>query len=268
MTLFDQIVILTTFAEVALAYRDPRFSVRLMTRNQRNSYNFVAFENKPVTLALSGLWGCTSVFVISKRGAWMGHFWERYFSEIYQHNYQMFIEDVLAAMDIGNVHNNGVQYEDEYGINALRDNDELGSMGHLFDDETSPKVVILAPYSRQYFPDPNHPHGGTYNNDEYLATFPAYERQLEDLTDNAWLIFGEENQDVTVQQYFYAPMTLVAIAGDVHPGDDGFNTHRGKVLIQYQPAPRECDVTSPEQRVAKYRYFIEGRQIAGKSHRC
>jgi hypothetical protein len=238
--------------------------VTLRTQNGRNSFNFVAFEDKPVTLALSGLWGCTTVFVMSKRGAWMGHFWERYFKFTFYTDHQEFIYEVLAAMDIGDVYGDGVPYQDKYGIRSLRDNDELGAYGHLFDDDTAPNVVILAPTDRVWVPDLRYASGGYYSRSEEVVAGPAYWQQNEQLSDNVWLIFGEDNEDVTVQQQFYSPMAWVAADEDRDPGDDGYNTHRGKVLIQYQPAPRECDITSPEQRVAKYRYFIEGRQIGCK----
>ena len=40
------------------------------------STNYVVFEDKPTGLLVQGLYGCTSVIVVSKRGAWAAHIWE------------------------------------------------------------------------------------------------------------------------------------------------------------------------------------------------
>lgn len=39
--------------------------------------NTVLFKDSAVSLAVEGLWGCTSVVVISRRGAYAGHIYER-----------------------------------------------------------------------------------------------------------------------------------------------------------------------------------------------
>jgi hypothetical protein len=118
------------YTEVGKCYGNEATSVFLppaeaVTNRQLSSSQHVEFGNELVSLGLAGLHGCSAVVVVSRRGAWVGHFWEGD------------TNDVATAFGTAEGPTNIMQYP----LGRLRGgNDGLGSM---FNDEYNPQVFIL-----------------------------------------------------------------------------------------------------------------------------
>lgn len=133
----------------------------------------------------------------------------------------------------------------QYAIGDLRNNDNTPfGLGHLFDDVNIPRVFIFTPSDR----DP-------------MDLSPMYPEHVAMMMGRLGRIFGNDQlfADPKLGQVItYQPLLYPADPGDL-PGDmndPGFNTHRGKILIQYMPAPRAC--TPNAELAAQWRMFTEG----------
>lgn len=157
----------------------------------------------------------------------MGHFWEKAFSA----------SDVVPVL----VRGKGDKFKNEYGLEKLRGNDAVG-IGHIFDDENMPRVFIVAPRKKVYidYPtqDDSEQAGGDVLRDE---------NYVESMKAELGKVFGD---GVPVSTVTYMPIAYPP-AGDFY--DQNYETHRGKVLIQYQPALGDCRPQS------MWRVWVEGR---------
>ncbi|KAK8080386.1 hypothetical protein PG997_008204 [Apiospora hydei] len=70
-----------------------------------------------------------------------------------------------------------------------------------------------------------------------------------------------KNNELTISTVQYSPNKK-----DI--GDTMFNSHRGKLLVQYQPAPKKCDdnanIDEAEQSKAMWRVWFEGHDIGDR----
>jgi hypothetical protein len=194
--------------------------------------NSISFSNQVMSLAVAGLWGCTSVVAVSEQGAWASHFWE---STSFA-NLQNFPYDVLNKLWLGT----GIPMVNEYGLGQLRNNDAI-LQGHMFDDVNNPRIFIMTPRIRD-----DHDSSETAGGDSIL-----YPWQIDKVEEELRKIFGD-NADISTIQY--SPLRFNA-------EDNGFDTHRGKLLVQYQPAAQACQANTGngDQPQAKWRLWIEGR---------
>ena len=96
------------------------------------SSRFRDFAEKDTRLYVEGLAGCTSLMVVSRRGAWVSHFWETNFI------YGGFTEEVLNYMQTGRVA--------ELGRPAEEDTVPLASLvtSH-FSEHDKPRIFIMTP---------------------------------------------------------------------------------------------------------------------------
>lgn len=109
----------------------------------------VRFKDKVVSLAVQGLYGCTSVLVVSERGAWACHIWEINF----RLSLSAFEENALEFIRTGLPPHNSQYREHQYGLKDLRGRPgHPQDMGVIFgnDDKDVPntRVYIMAPRSR------------------------------------------------------------------------------------------------------------------------
>lgn len=119
--------------------------------DSRPTYNFITFGKEVQTLTVTGLYGCTAVIVISRTGAWMGHFYETPFFRLNMPDDPNFINFVVEAMDTGVPRfQPGQQYINQYAIGELRNHYDKGDLGHIFDDEHDPQVMIVTPRYREF----------------------------------------------------------------------------------------------------------------------
>ncbi|KAK7927317.1 hypothetical protein PG985_004315 [Apiospora marii] len=222
--------------------------------------NWIEFGNQVNTLAVSGLYGCTSVVVVSTKGAWASHFWEW---PSFTHGDEQFEYDVIRRLHTGL----GVQYLSQFGLDELRNNDN-NPHGHMFDDANQPRVFVIAPRKKAYLlngkPSNSETAGGSeFRHNSYVNRILAELRT----------IFPNNNElALSTIQYSIQEKWEFVDVGDGNGqqkwepdrGDGLFNFHRGKVLVQYQPAPKACErntnIVETEQPKAMWRMWFEGRE--------
>lgn len=232
----------------------------------------ITFENNYRSLSVKGLWGCTSIIVVSERGAWASHIWE---TDLKPNGH-------FQEMAIQRVHEGLGTDEHKFGIDELRNHGDAGARGVIFGDKNDPEdkphveVIIVTPRPHadiarltaagffETTPD-------TYRENPHinLDKPPVYANRVEDIKTDMKQTFG---QNVPINVFTYAPrvetveQTLDLIdyedAGQMELferkmsqvrqrlGDPGIETARGKVVLQYRP-DNGC------QR-AGWRIFLEG----------
>lgn len=247
---------------------------------QKTTSNHIRFEENPASLSVSGLTGCTSIIVISRRGAWASHIWERVFS------------DGLNAeeMSINRVHRG--EGTDSlihpFGIDDLRNKPREGARGVMFGDNSdladAPDlhVFIVTPRPRvpQYIDIP--PDHRFYTEDEYrdnpIANAhlpPLYPNNIRQIRSDLRFTLGAH---VPIQVISYAPRVMTQAQAmeldnpDLTEGrrrevmgniairmfDPENQSSRGKVLIQYRPAS-DCNDK------ARWRIWVEDRDVQAEA---
>ncbi|KAI1417120.1 hypothetical protein F5Y13DRAFT_204459 [Hypoxylon sp. FL1857] len=70
-----------------------------IVENDESTADFLAFKNHQFTMGVKGMCGCTSVVILSKVGAYMTHFWQRYFdsNEVSLKAFQSLVIDELKG---------------------------------------------------------------------------------------------------------------------------------------------------------------------------
>ncbi|KAB5585045.1 hypothetical protein GE09DRAFT_1276675 [Coniochaeta sp. 2T2.1] len=118
--------------EVYKAYQDPTSSVSLNLRFEISTGRWARWGQDVKTVALAGLWGCTSVIAVSKRGVWVAHFWEG--------------RDDLVMLTLGDFTGGSADYLDER-LGMFRGKPGA-PQGDMFDDDAEPQVFILTRRAR------------------------------------------------------------------------------------------------------------------------
>ncbi|KAK2767608.1 hypothetical protein FQN54_003766 [Arachnomyces sp. PD_36] len=240
--------------------------------------NYITFEDQVNSLALTGLCGCTAVAVISRRGAWVGHIWERSIKD----------DEKWKKFGIAKIHK-GDGDENKYhrfGIDDLRNNPRMGADGLLFPSSGAPNddlgvhVFIVTPRPRIEFIGPDL---GSLSTDEEredrnynLDQPPMFEPRIEEIQRDMKNTFPSARIEVLT----YTPrvptnalqkeMTDAAISRDqdaferaskrtnAYKFDDNYSSPRGKLLIQYRPASDGNDK-------ARWRIWSEAPEPRGKA---
>jgi len=179
----------------------------------------VAFRDKAEGIAVTGIFGCTAIFVVSTRGAWAAHIWETPFmkySDPENPNTRPFIRKAIDAVGEAGVESgqDGYPYH-PYGLKQLFNgggrNPAPGEYKTLFgeeDDETDVHVFIFTPRPRH--PEPSVLPNGRPSvpdsvrlNPNYNAGQQLYEAQVAQIRQN---IEGNifDGVDVTVHEIDYA----------------------------------------------------------------
>jgi hypothetical protein len=243
----------------------------------KTSSKMISFGDRPVSLAIPRLIGCTSVIVVSKKGVWANHIWElpifrpeenfdaegerqpgwlmpgldpeRPVTLTFPYaEQQAFFKE--HALDTLHRPYEGGSPDHETGLDSLRQS------GGLFDDSSEFKVFMFAPYLR--VEDENDPNFGKENP---VGLPLAWDRPgfPNPRADEGGPTLNEriqsELRSILGQN---VPITAVPYAPDDEgdPLDDGFDLHRGRALIQYQPG----DINSCENSKAQWRIYFEGAQ--------
>ncbi|RYP73619.1 hypothetical protein DL771_003507 [Monosporascus sp. 5C6A] len=252
--------------EVGLAYQSPDNNNQGVILDGGLTSNFVGFYGNPASLAVSGLYGCTSVIAVSKRGAWVSHIWE---VPLFTHRWDdqnpptdleqrdIFQNQVLTPLHAGTSVNH------VFGLAQMRDPSagDDQPISHYLEDDADPHVFIFAPYKRGEFGTPNYnnefPTGlpEAWGQDDGL---PSKNQQIEN---EIKAIFSAQNGlHVPYEKVLYAPRQWADPLVQEDIGDSNYDNHRGKVLVQYQPA-KSC------REKASWRIWFEGHELQG-SHQA
>ncbi|KAK2733531.1 hypothetical protein CKAH01_08326 [Colletotrichum kahawae] len=229
------------------------------------SHNWISFEDKVGAISVHGLWGCTSVVVLSRRGAWASHIWEKAFSSPIEDDFTL-----RAIMDLhsgAGTNDESTEYR-EWGIDDLRYQPDAGDRGIIFGDGTPAdndlpiQVFIFTPRERP----PSSATDDVRKDPNYMTGGFLYGPRIAQLHAHLHGTFSATSTQVRVDVIDYAPRTKVEKweGPDERPdtpdelGDTNIRESRGKMLIQYQPAP---DCTGK----ASWRLWVEGRQLEGRT---
>lgn len=127
-------------------------------------------------------------------------------------------------------------------IRDLRNNDDNGVLGHMFDDGSDPHAFIIAPRDRIWIPGGSDDGHGSDDDDEgFWSNYPDAGETLEyfqhviKIKDKLVEIFHNGDK---VYHVDYAPMTQ---DDEDEKWDYRYNTERGKLMVQYMPAPKACE---------------------------
>lgn len=234
---------------------------------ERTTSNTLVFRDKVVSLAVQGLYGCTSVVIVSKRGVYANHIWEPGFTGSDQ-NFQRRAIDEMHRGD-GSALN-------AHGLDELRNNPGLADgRGIIFGDNTDADdkpdlhAFIMAPRPRmelfdaQYNPVPDAERQDPNAN----AGHRAFQDRVDQIKADLGATFGP---GLPVEVIEYSPKVLswgdllrrsngqmqsVEVAQKL--GDGSHESPRGKLLVQYRPAT-SCE--GPAWRV-----WIEDRALDGRT---
>ncbi|OTA95925.1 hypothetical protein M434DRAFT_9393 [Hypoxylon sp. CO27-5] len=133
------------------------------------------FESVAGSIAISGLYGCSSLIVVSKRGAWVNHMWEiPSFSAdssiipppTKEMQLATFNQTVIAPF------HHGSSEDDVFGLEdmACKDPKPEEPMSNLLSPDADPHVFLFTPYARETVPwIPN------YNNEFPIGLPLAYD---------------------------------------------------------------------------------------------
>lgn len=240
--------------------------------------NWVTFKDNVEALALEGLYGCTSIVLVSQRGAWMSHIWETAFLEHNSDDFEyMVTDDLLYRPPPGDPL---FEYY-EYGLENLKNSKEHGDPGIMFGDEDfdstklEMQAFIITPRQHlhpAFYYDANNEivnedilkdidhQKGTVKYPEKVnrlvgvitETYGAIPVEVVDYNPvflprekwETWVIEGSLLDDNGISKSAEEILTDLTIG-----------TPRGKVLIQYQPA-KTC------VEMAKWRLWVEGQQAS------
>ncbi|MBE3050441.1 hypothetical protein IMZ48_49695 [Candidatus Bathyarchaeota archaeon] len=237
----------------------------------RTTSELVNFADQPASLALPHLIGCTSIIVVSNKGAWANHIWEMPgFTAEKSGDWD---ENDVFTEDGGYMHPGTAERVDEFpteeqleyfqahAIKTLHTQydgdseghasglDDLRGEGNMFEDNSYPKVFMFIPYARNSDvpawdkggrPSPRGDDGTTSFNDQIRGELKK--------------IFGDNLQ---INEVLYRTAANVD-SEEYDAGDTTYTNTMGRALVQYQPGDgSDCDNSK-----AKWRIFFEGNQEA------
>lgn len=203
------------------------------------------FDAEVKTVALAGLWGCTSVIAVSKRGVWVAHFWEDQ-ANLVGTTLAEFQGDENASPFL------------EKGLGLFRGKE--GENGNMFDDDAEPQVFVV---SRGQRVSAEGEPFGTPTDADLVA-------RINTELDVFWAR-GPNRGTQTPVSYTPVLNRILPLDDPEHPGepipptnvahagDPEFFSFRGKALVQYQPALVSCGSGETIGREAGYRVWVEAK---------
>ena len=175
----------------------------------------------PLNMAVQGMYGCTSVIVISKGLVWGSHFWEGEGFKAGENNFKARVIDVLGPGD---------------GTAKMPGLTQFTNPGGRLAPATNPRVFIITP--------------GFVSGSGAMF----YPEQVGEITDNLKEILG---QNVPVEPILYDPVDKPP-EPDSDDGSDGVEwTPEGRFLFQYDPLQMRCNGI----QTAMWRLWIEGELL-------
>ncbi|KAF7515117.1 hypothetical protein G7054_g14750 [Neopestalotiopsis clavispora] len=227
----------------------------------------IMFKDKVLSLAVEGLWGCTSVIVVSRRGAYASHIWEPSFNYETDQDRQLFQERAINQL------RNGLGASDPnnpYGLDDLMggNEDQTKIFGGEGVDDPHTQVFFVAPRPRvPIFDQNNQATPDNVRQDENAnAGQLAFGPRLDDIRDSLSFL---DTSDFTTVEYSPKVLSFQKLMSNPSPqdvmkdlGDESRTDHRGKVYLQYQPAKTQCGDQAGRQ--AAWRLFVEGNPVGSK----
>ncbi|KAI1379243.1 hypothetical protein F4677DRAFT_465450 [Hypoxylon crocopeplum] len=244
--------------EVASAYDNANFHNQGVILAKGTTSQFIPFAGTPGSLAVAGLYGCTSLIAISKRGAWVSHMWEIPSFTSSKNTFppidvatqaETFRKEVLEAIKEGNTANHA------YGLKEMTSDNPnpLKPTSYLMNKDGDPRFFLFTPYARETVPwlsnyNNEFPVGLplAWNQEELTTPYATFNERIEFAI---WDMFGIS---ASYEEVPYAPRLKRSDNEDVR--DKNFDSHRGKVLVQYQPA-KNC------YGKASWRVWFEGHEM-------
>lgn len=188
--------------ETYMSSMDPATHVYIPGRGEEvPTAQWIKWADVPARLALTGLFGCTAVVVVSELGAWIAHFWERRDDKAL----------IKAALGSGI----GEPYRMEYGLANFINNDAhpLGpEVGNMLNPEYNTRVFLVS------------------SGDNVVG-----QRVLKELRKR--FSFDPE---VIPYSKMPRPEAGYGEPPPPPYSDPEFYTSRGKLLLQYKPASMAC----------------------------
>ncbi|EFQ31885.1 uncharacterized protein GLRG_07029 [Colletotrichum graminicola M1.001] len=232
---------------------------------------WVAFKDNVEAIGIRGIFGCTAVVFVSRRGAWVGHFWESNFQSDTVPE-EEFAFRVLHEPKLGYREGHWKHQYHEYGWAELGFYPQLGDPGVMFGNagdkyyEADLRVFIVTPRPRGKYKDENNiplPDDVVHdiNRNAGQLQFPGKIQRLSQEIKN---VYGE---DTKIEVIDYAAKLLKKEDLDLAmenkltgaqifhlQADSDFREARGKLLLQYQPAKTCADLAS-------WRLWVENQAI-------
>lgn len=244
------------------------------------------FKNQTLTLTMQSLYGSTVVLVVSTRGAWMCHLYETLLID----PPEGFDGSIGSFLLKGAEEPDALVKLHKYGLTQLRGVSKGDSIGRIFGDNEKDmrgtKVYIFTPRprvagaQRSFSPGASEMVG--------ITDKPLSDAQRQDENANAGKVLYQQKIDQikevvlkalqtptgkpSVEVIDYAPMvpTLKEVEeqdkkekeqAEKNAKRDTFTdtdnkSHRGKLILQYQPA--ECD------RKSAWQFWVEGRDLGSR----
>ncbi|CAI0644282.1 unnamed protein product [Colletotrichum noveboracense] len=210
------------------------------------SHNWISFEDKVGAISVHGLWGAPLLCPIEND----------------------FTDRAIFDLHSGAGTNDELTEYREWGLDDLRYRPDAGDRGVIFGDGT-PADGDLPIQVYIFTPRPRPPESATddiRNDPNYMAGSILFPERIRDLHAHLYGTFSATSTQVKVDVIDYAPRTKPEAwegskSRPVTPeelGDKDIEQSRGKLLIQYQPAP---DCTGK----ASWRLWVEGRPLEGRT---
>ncbi len=188
----------------------------------------------PFSAAVQGLYGCTSLMIISTQGVWMSHLWENPSFQVggvvNQANFQAQILDRLGPGD------GTAEFP---GLNQYLNTE--------FAADTKPVAIILTPRNRAN-PQPN---------------VLMFQNQITQLSEKVQTLFGGTR--TSSGQFTGGTLNGIPLIVDYTPKSDDFSqtwTSSGKALFQYDPVEIRCNGV----QWAMVRLWVEDRVLYTYKH--
>ncbi|KAF0324070.1 hypothetical protein GQ607_008775 [Colletotrichum asianum] len=231
------------------------------------STQWITFEDRVASLAIERMVGCHAIVLVSRRGAFVCHFYEDSFFELYS------TRTTMTACLRGLPEDSPSRAWHEYGIEDVRDNPEDGKRGVILgnqegsdgeDDFEDVDAFIITPRERPGYG--SFGSGLTFQRIDELIMAPdvnagrlsGIARQLNRVKQALAELFV----DIPIKTIDYPPAMFTCEEWFRRRGtertldfsealrDSIVDTPRGKVLLQYKPAP-SCD------QEARVRLFVD-----------
>ncbi|GJC98766.1 immunoglobulin a1 protease [Colletotrichum higginsianum] len=261
--------------------------------NDGPSANWTTFKDNVEAIGLEGLFGCTSIVLVSRKGAWISHIWQTTMDpeeeDLDEDDSTMDPFEHLIEVELPNRIPPDMEFYKfyEYGLNDMKDHPEDGDAGVMFgnskdgatDTPTSlnMKAFIVTPrkwtYPEVYFDARGRriPHQVLAHVDFRKGTV-RYPDQVRALQTAVTEVYG----DIPVEVIDYNPTIVrpenwaafqwtgkLIVNGELMPipeyhGRLSRRNVRGKILLQYQPAAT-C------QDEAEWRLWVEGQPAGDRA---
>lgn len=189
--------------------------------------------NQPFGMAVTGLYGCTSLIITSTKGVWMSHFWENpSFNDPLLNAAQQqarFEQQVISKLGPGD------------GNNIMPGLTQFITPNGQFSPDSHVQAVIITPQNR------NNPVPGVR----------MYNNMVQQIAGNVTNLFGGN-----YNQGNYGTLSGPVIIQDYAPNSSPISqrwTTTGKVLFQYDPVQARCinQYTGQPAQFAQERLWLE-----------